>query len=690
MKPASCCRILIAGLVLSGAAFAQGDECATATGLPFDTPTAFDTTGATESAPNFSCVAGAGDDTSRDVWFEFTALASYTTTVTTCGTAAYDTKIEVYEGSCGSLVSVACNDDFSGCPGFTSIAEFPVVNGARYFVRIGGWKSNSFGAGTVLLEGPPPPPGDCSDAQEIVVDVPTDFDTTDATISATDFSCPAGSGDLRSRDVWFKFTATANYTAIATTCGAADYDTRIEIYEGICGALVSLGCNDDSPGCAAFTSKVAFSAVNGTEYLVRIGGSEVGDFGSGQILITGPPPDVPNDECIDAIGIASGEIVSFDTTSATPSVGAPARSCGGSGAPIDVWYSFLALADGPASVSTCNLASYDSVLEIYSGDCGSLVPVTCNDDGPGCSGFSSDAHFNATAGTTYFVRVFGYNQFTGAGHLFASYPDAVANDDCSSAFPIGIGETHFSSVGAVGSSVNIGCVSGGELSDVWFSHVALNDLPLTVDLSGSSFDTGLAVWEGDCAVLKLVGCDDDGGTGTSSLLSFMATAGTTYFIQIGGFNGLSGDGVIKISEDISSIVCHGNPNSTGVGAILKASGSPVVAENDLTLNVSHLPRHQFLMFVNSRETIFVASPGGSEGDLCIGSLTLCRHVNDIVNSGPTGTVSLALDLANMPTNTGRTAVVAGETWYWQGWYRDIGYGGVPTSNLSSAIGVTFK
>ena len=93
--------------------------------------------------------------------------------------------------------------------------------------------------------------------------------------------------------------------------------------------------------------------------------------------------------------------------------------------------------------------------------------------------------------------------------------------------------------------------------------------------------------------------------------------------------------------------------------------------------------------MNSQETILVSNPGGSQGDLCIGSLALGRHVNDIANSGAAGTASLALDLANVPTNLALTAVVAGETWYWQAWYRDES-GGMPTSNLSSAVGVTFS
>ncbi len=689
MTPFSCSRFLTAGLVLSGAAFAQGDECATAATLPFDAMVAFDTTAATVSAPDFSCAVSGGDFASEDVWFTFTSVANYLATVTTCDIANYDTKIEVYEGSCGALVSVACNDDTNGCAGYTSFVEFPATNGTQYFVRIGGWRLGDVGTGNVLLLGPPAPPYECVDAEAILVDVPTNFDTTNATVSSPDFGCSAGSGSFASQDVWFKFTADVAYSATATTCGMANYDTKIEVYEGTCGALLLLACNDDLHGCSGFSSEVEFTTVSGREYFVRVGGSGASDAGTGQLLVTGPVTGPPNDECVGAIEIASGASVAFDTTLATPSVGAPARSCGGSGEPVDIWYRFLALADGPASASTCDMASFDTVLEVYSGDCSSLVSVGCNDDGPGCAGFSSEAQFNVAAGTTYFLRVSGYNVLTGSGDLVVTYPDAVANDDCSGALPIGIGKTLYSNVGAAGSGVDMGCIASGELSDVWFSYTALDDGAITIDLSGSSYDTGAAVWEGDCATLTQVDCDDDGGVGIASLLSFQATAGTTYSIQVGGFNGSSGDGVIHLTEDVGTVVCLGNVNSTGVGAVLKASGSRAVVDNDLTLNVSNLPLNQFLLFVNSRDTIHIANPGGSQGDLCIGGLSLGRHNADITNSGPTGTASLALDLTSVPTNVNLAAVAAGETWYWQAWFRDIGYGGVPTSNLSSAIGITF-
>ena len=380
----------------------------------------------------------------------------------------------------------------------------------------------------------------------------------------------------------------------------------------------------------------------------------------------------PNDECVHALPLSSGVPVEFGTRFATYSASAPARSCGASltgnaADPLDVWYRFQANSDGPASVSTCGTADFNTTLEVYSGRCGALVSEGCNDDFSGCSGFTSQIDFHATALTTYYVRVAGFDDATGQGTLVATFPTLYPNEDCSSARPIGIGETVFSNLGAGHSGVEFSCIGDVETADLWFSYTATGGGPVTIDLSGSNFDTGAAVYSGDCRTLTEIDCDDDGGEGVTSLLSFMATAGETYLIQVGGYEGEDGEFVVNINEGIGSIVCLGNENSTGVGAVLTASGSVAVADNNTTLGISGLPQNQTVLFVNSRETILVANVGGSQGDLCIGSFSLGRHVNDVLDSGATGAASLTLDLANVPTNLGRTAVL----WYWQAWYRDV-------------------
>lgn len=408
-----------------------------------------------------------------------------------------------------------------------------------------------------------------------------------------------------------------------------------------------------------------------------------------------PPPAVPNDDCVGAIDLASLSPEMFDNTMATNSVGAPAWSCGGfSASALDLWYQFTPLADGMVTVDTEGSLG-DTRLAIYEGDCGSLVEVDCDDDGG--TGVLSSITFMGTGGTTYFARVAGFGgAVISQGVITADYIDSIANDDCETATPIGLGLTSFSNVDAAASSVDMSCVLNGETSDVWFSFTAASSCPTIVDLSGSLFDTGMAIYEGDCAALVEVDCDDDGGAGLTSLIAFDAVAGTTYLIQVGGFNGASGDGTVSISEDrgIGIFVCAGDPNSTGFGATLTIEGSDLVADNNVTLSVKDLPLNSAGFVVTSQETNTVVNPGGSSGTLCIASFVIGRFNSDMLNSGATGTVSLSPDLTMFPSSAmgsfGFEAVMAGETRYFQHWYRDVDGAGVPTSNFSSAEGLTFN
>ncbi len=46
---------------------------------------------------------------------------------------------------------------------------------------------------------------------------------------------------------------------------------------------------------------------------------------------------------------------------------------------------------------------------MFTGECGSLECVDYNDDGLFCPNFGSELTFESTAGTTYYIRVFGHN-----------------------------------------------------------------------------------------------------------------------------------------------------------------------------------------------------------------------------------------------------------------------------------------
>ena len=152
----SCAAAL---LLACPAAMAQ-DECASAPVLTSGVASAFNTATATATAtPAVDDTLCAGTflnwlPTQQDVWFQYTATAAGTITVTTCDAASYDTSIVIYSGSCGALTPVACNGDAAAdaaCQGFYSkVSDLPVSAGTTYFVRVGGY-DGEVGAGNLLL-----------------------------------------------------------------------------------------------------------------------------------------------------------------------------------------------------------------------------------------------------------------------------------------------------------------------------------------------------------------------------------------------------------------------------------------------------------------------------------------------------------------------------------------------------------
>jgi hypothetical protein len=94
-----------------------------------------------------------------------------------------------------------------------------------------------------------------------------------------------------------------------------------------------------------------------------------------------------------------------------------------------------------------------------------------------------------------------------------------------------------------------GCGSGFGKS-VWYSFTPAATMQVTVSTAGSNFDTIVGVWTGGAlGALTQVACNDDisPGTNLQSTATFNATAGTTYRIQIGGYNAASGNLVLSIS-----------------------------------------------------------------------------------------------------------------------------------------------
>lgn len=129
------------------------------------------------------------------------------------------------------------------------------------------------------------------------------------------------------------------------------------------------------------------------------------------------------------------------------------------------------------------------------------------------------------------------------------------------------------------------------------------------------------------------------------------------------------------------------PNSTGQSASLVARGSVFASQADLTLEVSYMPRFSFAYAVVSRDSGFSAGPGGSQGNICL-SGAIGRMVDVFQQSGTDGRISIPVNMSMIPQPLGPVAVAAGDTWWFQVWYRDANP--TVTSNFTDAIGVQFR
>ncbi len=145
-----------------------------------------------------------------------------------------------------------------------------------------------------------------------------------------------------------------------------------------------------------------------------------------------------NDGCPDSIPISDGA-TAFDTTGAATD-GPCHAACdffGNDCVDSDIWYCYTATCTGTATASLCGSA-YDMKLAAYSG-CACPVNdarlLACNDDFCGQQGLQSEVSFAASAGSTYLIRIGGYNGGQGGGTLTLTCAECQGNSDCNDGNP---------------------------------------------------------------------------------------------------------------------------------------------------------------------------------------------------------------------------------------------------------------
>ena len=384
-----------------------------------------------------------------------------------------------------------------------------------------------------------PPNDNCANAKAVGNVTNLAFDTTNATFD--------GPGHyLNSKNIWYCYTATCTGCATVSLSGSS-FDTKVAIYDG-CGCYPDLSDlikrNDDFDGQQ---SQVTFPVEAGKQYLIEVGGFNPAAFGQGVMSIScdAQSSRPVNDDCSNAKQIGNVTEQPFNTTCAT--FDGPGHFF----TSPNLWYRYTAGGTGDVTVSLLG-SEYDTALVVYNG--GNCYPqlndvIERNDDFD--NHLQSQITFHATVGGIYLFEVMGYDSdASGEGVITVSstaQPPSTNNDSCQNAKPIGdVTDMPFNTTDATQDGPRL-CMTG---PNVWYCYTASCTGQATVSLAGSSYDTMLAVYDGcECYPTSndMIECNDDAGNNYQSAVTFAATAGSQYLIEVGGYANDKGAGLLTIS-----------------------------------------------------------------------------------------------------------------------------------------------
>jgi|GEM_PF-1595906 len=310
---------------------------------------------------------------------------------------------------------------------------------------------------------PPAPSNDlCVDAIAVTCGQTVSGSTTDATATG------ASACDSDGLGVWYSIIGDGS--DITLDLSNSNYDTYLGVTQSCGGACF----DSDDDGGTGTTSLLTFSSVNGQTYYIYISGfgTATGDYEM-SISCVAPPTPPANDLCVDAETIVCGDVLTGSTALAT----ADTEVSGDCDSPVGttgngVWYEFQGNGQD-VTFSTCSPnTTFDTEINVYTGNCGALTCEAFNDDDSGCSfsGLRSTVSFFATAGVTYYIRVSYWsssNASSGAFELSATCNcTADAGTITADATPVCLnGPTTISATHDANSTVPTGYVQAYALTD---------------------------------------------------------------------------------------------------------------------------------------------------------------------------------------------------------------------------------
>lgn len=230
------------------------------------------------------------------------------------------------------------------------------------------------------------------------------------TVVSTSVSCtpPADQGGRRNFRV-NNMIAGATYRI--SNCGSG-FDTQMTIRD-LGGTSVAYN-DDNGPACSGSEASIDFTPATTGDYRIQLNRYNCATTNAlnGDIVVTltSAPLAPTNNDCSNAIALPVNTSCSFATytnENATDSGETPAPGCssylGG-----DVWFTATVPASGNLNIDTNTGVVTDSGMTVYSGSCGSLALVSCDDDSSTNGNMSYISLTGQTPGSTLYIRLFEY------------------------------------------------------------------------------------------------------------------------------------------------------------------------------------------------------------------------------------------------------------------------------------------
>jgi len=393
------------------------------------------------------------------------------------------------------------------------------------------------------------------------------------------------------KSVWYRWTAPRDGTWSFDTFGSG-FDTRLAVYTGNTLATLALLASNDDTGSST-NSSVTFKGAAATAYYVAVDGS--------------------NEEASQPGNAASGVIkINWKILASPPTISGftPATAIVGSTITING-----ANFTGATSVqfNGVNTASFEVLSQ---SQITALVPAGAR-NGP----ISVTTPVGTGTSAASFTLAVGPNndQFANAQVLTGATGKVSGTNEAATKEP---GEPDHAEE------------AGGR--SVWFVWTAPNDGTWTFHTHGSSFDTVMAVYTGSTlATLRLVVSNDDASVGSTSSVTFPATAGTIYRIAVDGYVGLSGKLDLSwIGAGNVPAINSFSPSSGNAGTVITIEGVNLTGAT--AVNFTGAAATSFTAVSSSRITVTVPT-GATTGPITVrtpNGLAISAAQFTLVAAGP--------------------------------------------------------